>query len=86
VDRGGVMHKPFLLPQADPSAYVTEVFNFHLPQLIRRRIPLKAGEFIRSDYDQENILQAKLDPRLPVPKAKKEDASAMWSPGLLPNP
>jgi hypothetical protein len=84
-DRDGVMHKPFLLPQRDPSAYVTEVFNFHMPQLITGRIPLKACDFIRSDYDQENIVQAKADPKLPIPKAKKDGGSPLWSPIELQN-
>jgi hypothetical protein len=85
MDRDGVMHKPFLLPQRDPSGYVTEVFNFHMPQLITRRIPLKACDFIRSDYDQENIVQAKADPKLPIPKAKKDGGSPLWSPIELQN-
>jgi hypothetical protein len=85
MDGEGVMHRPFLLPQKDPSRYATDVFNFHLPELIRRPIPLKARDFIKSAYDNENVLQAGLDPKLPVPaKAKKEDASGMWSPGVLP--
>jgi dipeptidyl aminopeptidase/acylaminoacyl peptidase len=84
VDKDGVMHKPFLLPQKDPSRYVTDVFNFHLPQLIKRPIPLKAYDFVKSAYDDENMLQAGLDPKLPVPKAKKEEPSVMWAPGVLP--
>jgi len=48
VDEGGVAHKPFVLPQRDPTFYDSFIKLYQMPELVREPVPLGAGELARA--------------------------------------
>ena len=47
-DRNGQAHKPFVLPQEDPSFYESYTMTYNLPELIIEPVPLSASELGRA--------------------------------------
>jgi len=76
VDHTGKAHKPFVLPQKDPTFYdsLTRVYN--MPELIKRPVPIRAKQLTRAISDYKNapgvsaITGATPGRPLPPPKTK----------------
>lgn len=47
-DKNGQAHKPFLLPQGDPSFYDSCTFTFNLPELIVEPVPITPSQLGRA--------------------------------------
>ena len=47
VDAQGHVHKPFLLPQEDPTFYDTFIRNYNVPELVRGAVDVDDWEFMR---------------------------------------
>jgi hypothetical protein len=48
MDEDGGFHKPFLLPQEDPSYYETCLHSFNVPELVDGAIRFKESDFIKA--------------------------------------
>jgi hypothetical protein len=51
IDRQGRAHKPFVLPQRDPSFYDLNLKSFNIPELSRGRMPFTARDVARELED-----------------------------------
>ncbi len=48
VDSGGTVHKPFVLPQRDPSHYDSLVETYSVPELVKGPIPVRKSRLARA--------------------------------------
>jgi len=64
VDENGQTHKPFILPQKDPAFYKTYLKTYNVPEMIKGPVKTRAQEIIRVAYDNEDIRNAQLDPKV----------------------
>ena len=64
----------------DPDFYETDLKNFHLPELITKPIPISESRFIKTAYDNADMIQAGLYPEVPIPE-KSTKPPEMWLPG-----
>lgn len=65
-DENAIVSKPFLMPQEDPTFHSTFFKNYNVPELIKGPVKVTAQELRRVAYDNENMLNAKLDPKVQV--------------------
>jgi hypothetical protein len=56
VDELGKFHKPFVLPQADPSFYGFCLNTFNVPELMRGPVTIKESELIRAIVEPRRVL------------------------------
>jgi len=90
LDADGKAHKPFVLPQEDPTYYDSCIRTYNAPELATAPVPAsrrELGRVIRSPGPDESI-KAVLDPRVP-PRAEPADAEPEppWKPaGSPPDP
>jgi len=75
-DRDGRFHKPFLLPQRDPTFYDSFIENYNVPEFVTGPVQVSSRALARAIYDPENSLKARLDPQVQV----EERESASLSP------
>jgi hypothetical protein len=68
VDQAGEAHKPFLLPQADPTFYDSFIKTYNVPQFITGPVRVTQRQLAKAAHSAEAQIKAKLDPRLEVPK------------------
>ena len=83
LDKNGKAFKPFVLPQEDPDFYDSFLFTFNVPELIKGPVTISPQELIRTAYDHNKFLQAKLDPKVELPKTKGKTEKEMR---LTPQP
>ena len=55
VDQDGNCHKPFLLPQEDPDYYVTDMLNYHRPELIIKPVSIPESRFVEVTYAHDEM-------------------------------
>ena len=72
VDEQGAVSKPFLLPQKNPQHYDFELMTYNLPELIQSPVKLNARQVARKAFDEHSVINAVLDPQVPVPERKGE--------------
>ncbi|HUW56976.1 MAG TPA: cytochrome C biosynthesis protein [Planctomycetota bacterium] len=77
VDRTGKAHKPFILPQKDPTFYDSYLLIHNVPELVKSPLRLKQRDVIRALFSAEKCVQAALDPGVEVrkPAAPPDEAS-----------
>jgi hypothetical protein len=63
-DKEGKAHKPFVLPQEDPDFYDSFLFTFNVPELIKGPVTVSPQQLIKTAYDHNKFLQARLDPKI----------------------
>ncbi len=64
VDEQGRTEKAFVLPQKDPNFYDNFIINYNVPELAKHKIDVSAHALRNLAYDNENVVQATLDPRV----------------------
>ena len=72
-DDDGVAHKPFALPQRDPSFYDSCLFTYNVPELVTDRVPVSKSGFAKVICDPDAAVMAD------GPPAPEEAASASKS-------
>jgi Tol biopolymer transport system component len=50
-DSAGQAHKPFILPQKDPSFYKTFIISYNVPELVTSKVKLDPRTFSKVTYD-----------------------------------
>ncbi|MCP4451129.1 MAG: cytochrome C biosynthesis protein [Planctomycetes bacterium] len=55
VDENGTAHKPFVLPQKDPTAYDSMMQTFSVPELIKSRIKVPASTLARTARSKPSV-------------------------------
>jgi hypothetical protein len=55
VDENGTAHKPFVLPQKDPTAYDSMMQTFSVPELVKGRINVPASSLARAARSETSI-------------------------------
>lgn len=74
VDHEGRVHKPFVLPQEDPSYYDSLLETYSVPELITGPVPVKASRLARASRAQPST-----SPLIPITGASPKAAtSAPW--------
>ena len=58
IDQDGQAHKPFLLPQKDPTFYDSYLKAFSVPELMTERISVKEKEFLQALLSSEQSRKA----------------------------
>ncbi len=66
IDKDGEFHKPFILPQKDPSFYDTYLITYNVPELTTEPVHTKWQKLTRVAFDNKKTVNAKLDPRVKV--------------------
>jgi dipeptidyl aminopeptidase/acylaminoacyl peptidase len=74
VSEQGVVSKPFVLPQKDPTFYVTFYQTFNVPELIKGPVKIRPQQLAKVAFDNEHKKSAQLDPAL-VAHFKTKSAS-----------
>ena len=64
VDAQGKFHKPFVLPQKDPTFYDGFLKTYNVPELIRDPLQLTERTIARALYAPEMTVKAQLDPNV----------------------
>ena len=80
-DEDGTIHKPFVMPQKDPTFYQSYLKTYNRPELITGPINIRPQVWVKTAYDNENRFDAKLDPNVLV-RGPKEDEKGY---NLAPN-
>jgi len=79
-DRTGKVHKPFVLPQKDPTFYDSLVRVYNMPELIKRTVPIRTKQLSSAIFDYKDapavsaVTGATPGRPLPAPKAEKVPA------------
>lgn len=63
-DKNGKEHKPFVMPQEDPTFYDTFFRNYNVPELITGPVTISPQKLAAAALDNSKILNAKLDPNV----------------------
>jgi len=83
IDKNGDIYKPFVLPQKKPDFYETYLLNYNVPELVNGPVNVSPQKLAKIAYDNENMVRAKLDPRV-KPKKKQDNefyeevSKALW--------
>ncbi len=77
LDENGQPHKPFILPQKDPAFYKTYLKTFNVPEMIKGPVKTRAQKIIRIAYDNENIRNARLDPKV-EPRQQEAEGESLY--------
>ena len=80
VDADGNCHKPFILPQEDPDFYITDMTNYHRPELIIKPISISESQFVKTTYAHDKMIPVTLDPAVEIPEQQGKPPE-MWMPG-----
>ena len=64
IDDEGVFHKPFVMPQRDPTFYDTFLRTYNVPELVTAPVRFTARQMIRLAYDDKKRRNARLDPEV----------------------
>jgi hypothetical protein len=62
IDENGKAHKPFILPQEDPTFYDTFIITYNVPELVDGPIQVSGQEIIKTALGNEQ--KAVLDPKI----------------------
>jgi hypothetical protein len=62
----GTIHKPFVLPQKDPTFYQSYLQTYNRPELITGPVTVRPQVFVKTAYDNEHRFDANLDPKVRV--------------------
>lgn len=73
VDEKGNVHKPFVMPQEDPTFYGTFLKTYNVPELIKGPVQVRPQKLVKTAYDNAKKINAKLDPAVTYLRAQKED-------------
>ncbi len=79
VDDAGNFHKPFVLPQKDPSFYDSFLYTYNLPEPVNGPVKTSPQKFLKTALNNEQTYQAILDPDIKVEAKEKFDDSG-WKP------
>jgi len=55
VDENGTVHKPFVLPQKDPTAYDSMMQTFSVPELVKAPIKVSAHALVRAARSETSV-------------------------------
>jgi len=66
IDDKGKAHKPFILPQKDPTFYDTFIITYNVPELVDGPIQVSGQEIIKTALADGNKQKAVLDPKIDV--------------------
>jgi len=77
-DSDGTAHKPFLLPQKDPTFYDDFLQAYNVPELIRDKITVRPQKLANVAYG--NTIKATLDPRVKTNKESQPAAAETYHP------
>jgi hypothetical protein len=75
LDKDGIAHKPFLLPQENPEFYSNFLVTYNVPELIKGPVPVSARKMVEIAVDSLNIIHAKLDPKVALRKTQNKSGS-----------
>jgi hypothetical protein len=64
IDENGKAHKPFILPQKDPTFYDTFIITYNVPELVDGPIPVRGQEIIKTALAEGSTRKAVLDPEI----------------------
>ncbi|MGD0339558.1 MAG: cytochrome C biosynthesis protein [Bacteroidota bacterium] len=64
IDENGKAHKPFILPQEDPTFYDTFIITYNVPELVDGPIPVTGQEIIKQALTEGITQKAILDPKI----------------------
>lgn len=64
-DKTGKPGKPFILPQEDPTFYSEFLKSYNIPEFIKGKVTVSAWD-LAEIANSEDIIQAKLDPRISI--------------------
>ncbi len=78
----GEIHKPFVLPQEDPTFYLSYLKTYNRPELITGPVTLRPQQLVKNMYDNDNRFDAQLDANV---KAKKEPVGGEQMYNAAPN-
>jgi len=64
IDENGKAHKPFILPQEDPTFYDTFITTYNVPELVDGPIPVSGQEILKIALTEGSTQKAVLDPKI----------------------
>ena len=75
IDSNGHFHKPFEMPQKNPSFYQTFLKTYNVPEFSVNPIQFRWQKLVRTAFDNVNVRNAKLDEKIQVNAPTKTDAA-----------
>jgi hypothetical protein len=78
VDDQGRFHKPFLLPQEDPTFYAFCLNSFNVPELMRGPVTVKERDLVRAIVEPAKALTPQ------GPASPAATPASPWSPSSYP--
>jgi len=82
-DTDGNAHKPFVMPQRDPSFYDSLTLAYNMPELIKSPIKITQKQFSRSIVSYKNTTAASAvtgaTPGVAPPESTAHDSQSPWS-------
>jgi hypothetical protein len=66
IDSSGQFHKPFVMPQKNPSFYQTFLMTYNVPEFSVNPIQFRWQKIVQTAFDSENVRNAKLDAKVQV--------------------
>jgi dipeptidyl aminopeptidase/acylaminoacyl peptidase len=73
-DSSGKAHKPFLLPQKDPTAYDSTPLMYNLPELVKGPVQVSRRQLFQAVFAPNKIIKPVIDSRLPQSQPQQSDA------------
>ena len=64
IDENGKAHKPFILPQKDPTFYDTYIMTYNVPELVDGSIQISGQEIIKTALTDGIEEKAVIDPKI----------------------
>ena len=71
IDENGKAHKPFILPQKDPTFYDTTIRTYNVPELVNGPVPVRGQEILKAALTEGIIQQAVIDPKIDLDAVSK---------------
>lgn len=63
IDKNGKAHKPFILPQKNPTFYDTFIITYNVPELVDGPVPVSGQEIIKTALNK-STQKADIDPKI----------------------
>ena len=80
IDKSGKVHKPFIMPQKDPTFYSTFLKTYNVPELVKDPVKISWRKLTSVAFNNDAVVQARLDPNVKFRRTTIEEEESKWKP------
>lgn len=78
IDQDGNVGKPFVMPQEDPSFYLTFFKTYNIPELVKSQVTINSRQWTKAAHQKS--INAAMDPALGTSPKPQEPEVTPWQP------